>query len=41
MQQDLNDLAYFAEVVAHRGFAPAGRAIGDRKDPMTNITKVA
>lgn len=25
--QDLNDLYYFAEVVAHGGFAPAGRAL--------------
>ncbi|MCR9280581.1 LysR family transcriptional regulator [Labrenzia sp. ac12] len=35
MQQDLNDLAYFAEVVAHRGFAPAGRAIGVPKSKLS------
>lgn len=35
MRQDLNDLAYFAEVVAHRGFAPAGRAIGVPKSKLS------
>ncbi|MBB4302817.1 DNA-binding transcriptional LysR family regulator [Rhodobium orientis] len=35
MQQDLNDLAYFAEVVAHRGFAPASRAIGEPKSKLS------
>ncbi|WP_346899629.1 LysR substrate-binding domain-containing protein [uncultured Roseibium sp.] len=35
MRQDLNDLAYFAEVVAYRGFAPAGRAIGVPKSKLS------
>ena len=26
--QDLNDLYYYAQVVEHGGFAPAGRALG-------------
>ena len=26
--EDLNDLYYFAAVVEHGGFAPAGRALG-------------
>ena len=28
MLTDLNDLFFFASVVDHRGFAPAGRALG-------------
>ena len=35
MRKDLNDLAYFAEVVAHRGFAPAGRALGEPKSKLS------
>lgn len=33
--QDLNDLYYFAKVVEHRGFAPAGRAIGVPKSRLS------
>ncbi|PXX43223.1 LysR family transcriptional regulator [Undibacterium pigrum] len=32
---DLNDLYYFAQVVDHRGFAPAGRAIGIPKSKLS------
>src|SRR5690606_26904967 len=28
MRQDLNDLYFFAQVVRHGGFAPAGRVLG-------------
>ena len=33
--QDLNDLYYFAQVVEHRGFAPAGRALGVPKSKLS------
>lgn len=33
--QDLNDLYYFAAVVDHRGFAPAGRALGVQKSMLS------
>lgn len=33
--QDLNELYYFAEVVKHGGFAPAGRAIGQPKSTLS------
>jgi DNA-binding transcriptional LysR family regulator len=33
--QDLNDLYYFAAVVDHGGFAPAGRAIGVAKSKLS------
>jgi DNA-binding transcriptional LysR family regulator len=33
--QDLNDLYYFAAVVDHRGFAPAGRAMGIAKSKLS------
>ncbi len=33
--QDLNDLYYFAQVVDHGGFAPAGRAIGEPKSKLS------
>lgn len=33
--QDLNDLYYFAEVVAHGGFAPAGRALRQPKSKLS------
>jgi len=33
--EDLNDLYYFAEVVAHGGFAAAGRAIGAPKSKLS------
>lgn len=33
--QDLNDLAYFAEVVDHGGFAAAGRALGVPKSRLS------
>ena len=33
--QDLNDLYYFAEVVEHGGFAPAGRALGIPKSTLS------
>lgn len=32
---DLNDLFYFAEVVTHGGFAPAGRALGIPKSKLS------
>lgn len=33
--QDLNDLYYFVRVVDHRGFAPAGRALGVPKSKLS------
>lgn len=33
--QDLNDLFFFAQVVDHRGFAPAGRALGVPKSKLS------
>ena len=33
--QDLNDLFYFAQVVDHGGFAPAGRALGEPKSKLS------
>jgi DNA-binding transcriptional LysR family regulator len=33
--QDLNDLYYFVQVVDHRGFAPAGRALGVPKSKLS------
>jgi DNA-binding transcriptional LysR family regulator len=33
--QDLNDLYYFASVVDHGGFAPAGRALGIQKSKLS------
>lgn len=33
--RDLNDLYYFAEVVEHGGFAPAGRALGVPKSKLS------
>lgn len=33
--QDLNDLYYFVKVVDHRGFAPAGRALGVPKSKLS------
>jgi DNA-binding transcriptional LysR family regulator len=35
MRTDLNDLAYFAEVVAHGGFAAAGRALHQPKSKLS------
>lgn len=35
MQPDLNDLFFFAEVVDHRGFAPASRALGIPKSKLS------
>ncbi len=35
MPQDLNDLYYFAQVVDHRGFAPASRALGVPKSKLS------
>src|SRR6056297_2635465 len=32
---DLNDLYYFAQVVDHGGFAPAGRALGEPKSKLS------
>jgi DNA-binding transcriptional LysR family regulator len=32
---DLNDLYYFAQVVEHGGFAPAGRALGEPKSKLS------
>ncbi|RYY16062.1 MAG: LysR family transcriptional regulator, partial [Alphaproteobacteria bacterium] len=34
MRTDLNDLAYFAEVVSHGGFAAAGRALHEPKSKL-------
>jgi len=33
--RDLNDLYYFAHVVEHGGFAPAGRALGEPKSKLS------
>ncbi|MGY2926895.1 DNA-binding transcriptional LysR family regulator [Ewingella americana] len=33
--RDLNDLYYFVEVVNHRGFSPAGRALGMPKSKLS------
>lgn len=33
--QDLNDLYYFVQVVDHKGFAPAGRALGVPKSKLS------
>lgn len=35
MPQDLNDLYFFAQVVDHRGFAPASRALGVPKSKLS------
>jgi len=35
MKTDLNDLAYFAEVVSHGGFAPAARALREPKSKLS------
>lgn len=35
MRADLNDLAYFAEVVSHGGFAAAGRALREPKSKLS------
>lgn len=35
MRADLNDLAYFAEVVRYGGFAAAGRALGEPKSKLS------
>jgi DNA-binding transcriptional LysR family regulator len=35
MRTDLNDLAYFAEVVSHGGFAAAGRALHEPKSKLS------
>lgn len=35
MLPDLNDLYYFAQVVSHGGFAPAGRALGIPKSKLS------
>jgi DNA-binding transcriptional LysR family regulator len=35
MHIDLNDLFYFAKVVEHQGFAPAGRALGIPKSKLS------
>jgi len=35
MRADLNDFAYFAEVVAHGGFAAAGRALHEPKSKLS------
>jgi DNA-binding transcriptional LysR family regulator len=35
MPVDLNDLFYFAKVVEHQGFAPAGRALGVPKSKLS------
>ncbi|MGV2480064.1 UNVERIFIED_CONTAM: LysR family transcriptional regulator, partial [Salmonella enterica subsp. enterica serovar Weltevreden] len=33
--QDLNDLSFYAQVVDHGGFAPAGRALGQPKSKLS------
>lgn len=35
MKTDLNDFAYFAEVVGHGGFAAAGRALREPKSKLS------
>lgn len=35
MRTDLNDYAYFVEVVSHGGFAPAGRALREPKSKLS------
>jgi DNA-binding transcriptional LysR family regulator len=35
MRSDLNDLAYFAEVITHGGFAAAGRALREPKSKLS------
>ena len=35
VMQDLNDLFYFAQVVSHGGFAPAGRALNQPKSKLS------
>jgi DNA-binding transcriptional LysR family regulator len=35
MRADLNDYVYFAEVVAHGGFAAAGRALRQPKSKLS------
>src|SRR6478609_7037800 len=35
MRTDLNDFAYFAEVVGHGGFAAAARALGEPKSKLS------
>ena len=35
MHPDLNDLYYFAQVVDHQGFAPAGRVLGIPKSKLS------
>jgi hypothetical protein len=35
MVRDLNDLQFFAAVVAHRGFSTAARALGAWHEPET------
>lgn len=35
MRADLNDYAYFVDVVAHGGFAPAGRALREPKSKLS------
>ncbi|HEY3439673.1 MAG TPA: LysR family transcriptional regulator [Paludibaculum sp.] len=35
MQQDLNDLYYYVQVVDHKGFAPAARALGMPKSKLS------
>ena len=35
MRADLNDFAYFAEVVRHGGFAAAGRALHEPKSKLS------
>lgn len=35
MQQDLNDLYYYVQVIDHGGFAPAGRALGMPKSKLS------
>lgn len=35
--QDLNDLAYFAAVADHGGFAPASRALGVPKSKLKTV----
>ena len=38
--QDLNDLYFFAQVVDHQGFAPAGRALGVPKSTLSRRISV-
>ena len=39
MQQDLNDLYYYVQVVDHCGFASAGRVLGMPKSRLSTVVR--